>query len=44
MNVFDDEMGPLCSQDVAARIQVLAAAGLTLEELRAYWPAMRWNQ
>lgn len=39
MNVFDDERGPMCSQDEAARISFLAQSGLTLEELRA-WEAL----
>ena len=36
MNVFDDERGPLASDQEAARIAVLVASGVTLEELQAY--------
>ena len=35
MNAFDEEMGPLTDQQEAERLAMLAAAGLTLEELRA---------
>ncbi len=36
MRVFDCE-APLCESHVAEIISLLAMAGLTLDELRAYW-------
>ena len=36
MNVFDLEMGPLCDQETAERISLLATAGLSLDQLRAW--------
>lgn len=43
MNVFDDEMGPLCPLHEAERIVFLAASGLSLDELRA-WERLVWNR
>lgn len=34
MNVFDEEIGALTSQEQAAKLSVLAQAGVTLRELR----------
>ncbi len=36
MNVFDEE-ARLCDAPIAETISLLAMAGLTLDELRAYW-------
>jgi len=36
MNVFDEERGPLLPEEEAQKLLLLAEAGLTLEELRAW--------
>jgi hypothetical protein len=42
MNVFDEEMGPLCDQQEAQKYSMLAEAGLTLEEFRT-WERLSGN-
>lgn len=44
MNVFDEERGPLCPEDKAQRLSLLAQAGLTLEELRAWEYGLKREQ
>ena len=41
MNVFDEEMGPLSSDEELARLCMLIAAGLTLDEVRAWVHLMK---
>ena len=36
MNAFDEECGPLAEQAECERIALLSAAGVTLDEMRAY--------
>lgn len=42
MSAFDDERGPLCEQEEAQRLAALAAAGLTLDEMRAWAGYTGW--